>query len=421
MVFLDVVYNHFGPEGNYLASYAPSFFRHDLMTPWGDAIDFRQRQVRDFFIQNALQWLEEYRFDGLRLDAVHAIRDDSPLHFLDELAAAIHGSFAGRRHIHLVLENEHNEARRLGPGRYTAQWNDDWHNCAHVLLTGERSGYYGAFADRPMDGLVRSLAQGFVFQGEPSPIHDGRARGEPSAALPPTAFVNFLQNHDQTGNRALGERLGRLAAPEAVETLTALLLLSPQIPLLFMGEEWDATSPFLFFTDYRDELAAAVREGRRREFAKFPAFADATARVAIPDPNAASTFEAARLRWEEAERPPQATRLALVRDLLAKRRRLIAPLLPEIGGNAGEARRIGDRGLLAEWRLTDGRWLVLQANLGPEPEAGFVPARGRRLHPDAAIADLAAGRLPPWALTLHQEHSSAAERLCLQGFPTNRV
>nr|HMU53095.1 malto-oligosyltrehalose trehalohydrolase [Geminicoccaceae bacterium] len=343
-MLLDVVYNHFGPEGNYLGSYSP-FFRHDLKTAWGDAIDFRQRPVRDFFIQNALQWLEEYRFDGLRLDAVHAIHDDSSPHFLDELAETVHRRFDGRRHVHLVLENERNEVRRLGPRRCTAQWNDDWHHCAHVLLMGERDGYYAAFADRPMQRLARAATQGFVYQGEPSPIDDGRARGEPSAGLPPTAFVDFLQNHDQIGNRALGERLAGLCAPEALDAFTALLLLSPHVPMLFMGEEWGAATPFLFFTDFHDGLATAVREGRRREFAIFPAFADPEDRAAIPDPNAPSTFARSRLDWTGAETPQGSRRRELVRRLLEVRRHAIVPLLPLIGGHAGEARRIGGHGL----------------------------------------------------------------------------
>ncbi|KGM30195.1 malto-oligosyltrehalose trehalohydrolase, partial [Inquilinus limosus] len=272
MVLLDVVYNHFGPAGNFLSLYARSFFDEDRLTPWGPAIDFRRPQVRDFFRHNALYWLEEFRLDGLRLDAVHAIRDHSRPDILTEIADAARAAFLDR-HIHLVLENDLNEARRLagtpGPqGRYDAQWNDDLHHAAHVVLTGEADGYYADYADIPVPRLGRALAEGFIYQGDWSE-HRGAARGEPSAHLPPTAFVGFLQNHDQIGNRALGDRLAALAEPAALEAMTAVLLLAPQIPLLFMGEEWGSRQPFPFFCDFEGELADTVRRGRREEFAAF--------------------------------------------------------------------------------------------------------------------------------------------------------
>ena len=398
MMFLDVVYNHFGPEGNYLGSYSP-FFRDDMTTAWGAAIDFRRREVRDFFILNALQWLEEYRFDGLRLDAVHAIRDDSETHFLTELAEVVHGTFAGRRHVHLVVENERNEARRLGPCGYAAQWNDDWHHCAHVLLTAERDGYYAAFADAPIDGLARAAGEGFVYQGQPSPIDHGLPRGEPSAGLPPTAFIDGLQNHDQIGNRALGERLTALCRPEAVEAATALLLLSPHIPMLFMGEEWGSHTPFLFFTDFHDGLATAVREGRRREFAGFPAFADPEDRAGIPDPNAPATFIRSRLDWREAALPSGLARRRLVGSLLETRHHSVVPLLPRIGGHAGTASRLGAHGLDARWRLDDGRDLRILANLGPEAldVPPLVAADVVRSHPPATLRGTT---LAAWSVTL---------------------
>jgi malto-oligosyltrehalose trehalohydrolase len=231
MVILDVVYNHFGPDGNYLGEYASPFFRNDgPPTPWGAAIDVARAPVGDFFVHNALYWLQEYRFDGLRLDAVHALHaPDWLLSLADRVRAACRG-----RQVHLVLENEANQARLLGPGRFDAQWNDDFHNALHVLLTGESAGYYGAYADDPMARLVRCLAEGFAWQGEPM---RGRPRGEPSAGLSPMCFVNFLQNHDQVGNRALGERLSVLADPKRLEAACALLLLTPAVPMLFMGEE----------------------------------------------------------------------------------------------------------------------------------------------------------------------------------------
>ena len=283
MIFLDVVYNHFGPNGNYLSLYAKRFFRTDKPTPWGAAIDFRVPQVRQFFEENARFWLFEYGFDGLRFDAIHAIEDKD---WLDGLAADLRRE-AGERHIHLVLENEDNIASHLRPDRFDAQWNDDIHHPLHILLTGEKTGYYQDFADQPAALLARGLAEGFVYQGQASANRKGAPRGEPSAALSPTAFVAFLQNHDQIGNRAYGERLTTLANPEALKAAIALLLLMPQIPMIFMGEEIGSTAPFLYFTDHGLELAKAVREGRRREFA----FAATAHERQIPDPNAVESFE----------------------------------------------------------------------------------------------------------------------------------
>ena len=246
MVLLDVVYNHFGPDGAYIHAFAKSFFREDIKTPWGAAIDFRKPEVREYFEQNALFWLMEYRFDGLRFDAVHAIGDPG---FLDELAAMLRSRVEQDRHIHLVLEHEGNAARHLrtGPGApgFDAQWTDDVHHCLHVLLTGEQEGYYEDF-DKPIERLARTMAEGFAYQGEVSK-HSGKPRGEPSAHLPTTSFVICLQNHDQIGNRAMGERLVQLADPQALRAATVLLLLSPFIPLMFMGEEVASATPFLFF------------------------------------------------------------------------------------------------------------------------------------------------------------------------------
>ena len=286
MVFLDVVYNHFGPDGNYLSAYAKTFFREGMNTPWGPAIDFERPQVRDFFFDNALYWLRRI---SLRRPAPRRRPRDQRR----RVAARTRGSRpqfgeAGR-HVHLVLENEHNTSNLLET-HFNAQWSDDSHNTLHVLLTGEDESYYSAYIDKPIEKLARVLSEGFVYQGDPSPIHDGKPRGEPSAHLPPTSFVMFLQNHDQVGNRAMGERLRSLVSDEALFAATGLMLLSPQIPLLFMEEQYGSKQPFLFFTDYHDELADAVREGRRREFAKFSAFTDEKRRAQIPDPNDASTF-----------------------------------------------------------------------------------------------------------------------------------
>mgnify|MGYP000713450320 CR=1 FL=1 len=278
MVFLDVVYNHFGPSGNYLHAYARTFFSEKHPTPWGAGMNVdgeQSRIVRDFFVHNALYWIEEFCFDGLRFDAVHALRDNGDPHILGEIATAIRAR-AGDRHVHLILENEDNAARWLArddanePVFYTAQWNDDIHHCLHALLTGERDSYYGDFVDAPVKRLARSLAEGFVYQGETSP-NLGRSRGEPSGHLPPTAFVSFLQNHDQVGNRAFGERLTTLAPEPLLRALTAILLLSPHVPLLFMGQEWGETRPFAFFTDFDGPLAEAVRAELEMLKSRFPA------------------------------------------------------------------------------------------------------------------------------------------------------
>jgi maltooligosyltrehalose trehalohydrolase len=364
MVLLDVVYNHFGPDGNWMPSFAPSFFREDLHTPWGAGIDFRRREVRRFFIENALYWLGEFRFDGLRLDAVHAITEPD---WIGEMADEARACFPGR-HIHLILENEANIAEHMR-GPVDAQWNDDFHNVMHVLLTGETHAYYEDFADQPIEKLARALAQGFIYQGEPSRYHDGDTRGTPSADLPPTAFVNFLQNHDQIGNRALGERLTLLADRESLRAATALLLLCPQIPLIFMGDELGSTTPFLFFTDFHGDLADAVREGRRKEFAKFPSFSDPERRQKIPDPNAQSTFDACRLEIAPPDRDGWTT---LYRDLLALRHRHIVPTLVETRSIGAQV--LNDRAVAARWRLNASQILTLAFNLGDRPADIDVPS-----------------------------------------------
>lgn len=351
MVLLDVVYNHFGPDGNYLGSYAGDFFDGHAATPWGGAVAVSRRPVRRFFIENALMWLGDYRLDGLRFDAVHAIADEG---FLDEIATEIRENFPDRK-IHLVLENEANDAERLRPGFFDAQWNDDFHNVLHVLLTGETEGYYEAFVEDPTTKLARCLAEGFVYQGEDT---GHGPRGKPSSHLPATAFVSFLQNHDQIGNRAMGDRLSQLCDPARLRAATALLLLSPQIPMLFMGEETASRSPFLFFTDFHDELADAVRNGRRKEFAKFMAFSDAAVREHIPDPNARSTFDASK-----PEPGPDADDCrTFYGQLLTLRREQIVPRLKDAHALGCEV--LGDGAVHARWRMADGWILTLALNIG---------------------------------------------------------
>ncbi|ADH85182.1 malto-oligosyltrehalose trehalohydrolase [Desulfurivibrio alkaliphilus] len=424
MVLLDVVYNHFGPEGNYLHAYAPQFFTRRHRTPWGEAINFDGREshwVRRFFIDNALYWLLEYNFDGLRLDAVHAIYDDSQPHFLQELAAevarcceppAVDDKSASYRPRHLILENDANQARFLAPAaarsplaappgerspcHYTAQWNDDWHHAAHVLLTGEKEGYYVDYADQPLAHLGRCLSEGFAYQGEPSPFRVGLRRGEPSRALPATALVNFLQNHDQIGNRALGERLTALAPPAPLRALTAILLLAPSPPLLFMGQEWGAATPFLFFADFGPELAQQVTEGRRHEFAAFPAFATPEQQHLIPDPADPATFTASKLAWEEQQNPDHQAWLTLHRNLLALRHREIIPLLPHLAPGAAEYKIFGASALQVSWPLVGKQnLLVLQANLG-DVTAGVPEMAGRQLFNLADCGE--PGRLPTWSV-----------------------
>ncbi|MGB0126778.1 MAG: malto-oligosyltrehalose trehalohydrolase [Rhodocyclaceae bacterium] len=407
MVFLDVVYNHFGPDGNYLHAYAPAFFNPERHTPWGAAINFDgpgSRTVRDFFIHNALYWLEEYRFDGLRLDAVHAIIDDSCPDILEELAAAVHAGPGKDRHVHLVLENPENTAHYLerdpisrAPMGYDAQWNDDIHHAFHVLLTGERDGYYGDYADRPIHHLGRCLAEGFAFQGEASAYHGGAPRGERSAHLPPTAFVSFLQNHDQVGNRAFGERLSELAMPERLRAMLEILLLAPAPPLLFMGEEWGTTKRFAFFCDFDGDLARAVTEGRRREFARFAQFAKPEARQAIPDPCAAATFAAAKLDWSEREQPPHREWLNLTGRLLDIRRRHVMPLLGSENRAFGNWRTIGASGLRVCWQLAGEAELCLAANLGDLPLPGMALPETNPFYASPGL-NTAEDGLPPWSV-----------------------
>ncbi|MGH8221050.1 MAG: malto-oligosyltrehalose trehalohydrolase [Steroidobacteraceae bacterium] len=404
-VILDVVYNHFGPEGNFLARYAPPFFNERHHTPWGAAINFDgedSRAVRDFYLHNALYWLTEYRFDGLRFDAVHAIRDESTPHILTEIARAVRDGPGSERPIYLVLENAANEAHRLAvagtPESFDAQWNDDVHHCLHVILTGEVDGYYEDYAHSPHALLCRGLAEGFAYQGERS-AHEGRPRGEPSAALPPTAFIDFLQNHDQVGNRAFGERLSRLVANEAaLRAAAAIVLLAPAIPLLFMGEEWEAAQPFPYFCDFGPELAEKVREGRRREFARFERFRAAL--DGLPDATDPATARSAVLNWSALAEPRHARAFDHYRRLLALRRREIAPRIPKI--RSAHCIRLEESGAFAvDWALEDGSTLHLLANLTDTTVPLVARMAGRLIfatHPGIRRA-VTRNELEPWSVT----------------------
>ncbi|MDE2376486.1 malto-oligosyltrehalose trehalohydrolase [Bradyrhizobium sp.] len=393
MVFLDVVYNHFGPEGNHLGRYAPTFFI-DAHTPWGSAIDYRVGEVRAFAVENAIHWLRDYRFDGLRLDAAnHILQEPGETPMLHELSVA-----AGRlavetaRHIHLVLENGDNCASLLDPvqdpprGKYRAQWNDDYHHVWHVMLTRESAGYYGDYQRSPRRDLARALALGFVYQGEVSAFWGDKPRGEPSGHLPPVTFVNFLQNHDQIGNRALGDRLESQAASPAIEAALAITLLAPAVPMLFMGEEWGATTPFPFFCDFHGGLAEAVRNGRRQEYA----WAYAKYGNDVPDPLDPATLQSAVLDWY-SRTPEQEARQALVRQLLRLRHEKIVPRLG--GARFGNAVAADDGVLTAHWRMGDGTTMRLAANLSDEDIARTDHITGTPIWGKAA-----GERLPPWSV-----------------------
>jgi maltooligosyltrehalose trehalohydrolase len=405
MVLLDVVYNHFGPEGNYLHAYCPEFFNPAHRTPWGAAINFDgegSRTVRDFFVHNALYWIEEYRFDGLRLDAIHAIRDRSHPDIVAEIAAAIRAGPGVSRQVHLILENNGNHARYLErdaqrePRIASAQWDDDVHHALHVLLSGEADGYYADYATEPLKMLGRSLAEGFAYQGEHSRFRD-RLRGEPSTRLPPAAFVSFLQNHDMIGNRAFGDRLQAFGDSRLIPAAYACLLLSPQIPMLFMGEEFAASTPFRFFCDFGPELALSVANGRRHEFKRFAAFSSEAAVARIPDPNAEASFSASKLKWPERHASPHRERLDFIRELLALRRRYLAPHLSN-RMHAGEFTVVNGV-LRLEWRLADDRTWCLMAHFGKHAVYAALPDTGTTVFSmGLAAAAAPQARLEPGAV-----------------------
>ena len=410
MVFLDVVYNHFGPEGNYLHLSAPDFFTDRHATPWGAAINLDggdSHWVREFFIENALFWLEEYHLDGLRLDAVHALIDSSRPDILTELAGRVRSAFPDTRHIHLVLENDDNAARYLAGSptdrgnRYDAQWNDDFHHALHVTLTGESGGYYRDYAHGPAHYLARCLTEGFAYQGESSPYRDNAPRGESSAHLPATAFVSFLQNHDQIGNRAFGDRIGALCEPAALRAATALLLLAPSPPLLFMGQEWGCTQPFCFFCDFGPGLADKVAAGRREELSRFSEFRTRSVQAHIPDPSAVETFEASVLDWRALDDPQHAVWLRLHRELLAIRRQKLTPRLDGLPDGDKGHRMLSDAAFSAHWSLGDGSVLRVAANLAGKALPGIsLPSDSVLYSTHADAVDQSEdGTLPPWSVT----------------------
>ncbi|RIY00141.1 malto-oligosyltrehalose trehalohydrolase [Aureimonas flava] len=387
MVFLDVVYNHFGPDGNYIPAYVPEFFHEEISTPWGAAIAYDEKPVRDFMIENALYWLTEYRIDGLRLDAIDSIKDTTDTPLVKELAERVREQFVDR-HVHITTEDDRNITWHIERGAdgsvplVSGEWNDDFHHTAHVLATHEQEGYYSDYDPANTEQMARSLATGFVFQGQMS-HHRDRKVGNPSGHLPPTAFVNFIQNHDQIGNRAFGDRLRSLSSARIYDCVQAILLLSPQIPLMFQGDEFGDCNSFCFFTDFDGELASAVSLGRRKEFRKFAAFEDAEAADVFPDPNSERTFEISRIDWELVVRPIQRRRLQVTTKLLAQRREVLMPLLEGVGGGCGRAFADG-RCFVVSWELRPGRVYHLFANLS---DSVWTLPEGLRLE-EVAQADL---------------------------------
>lgn len=321
-VLLDVVYNHLGPDGNYLRQFSRAYFTDRHQTPWGEALNFdgpNSGPVRDFFVANACYWAHEYHLDGLRLDATHAIVDDSPRHFLAELAERVRTSLPPARAFTLIAENEHNAPRLVrlpAAGGYGLDgvWADDLHHQLRVALAGDRDGYYADYSGAAAD-IATTLRQGWFYTGQTS-LYLGHPRGAPAPDVPYPAFVHCLQNHDQIGNRAFGERIHHQITVSQYRAASVLLLLTPATPLLFMGQEWAASSPFQYFTDHNPELGRLVTEGRRQEFARFAAFAGAE----VPDPQDAATFQRSQLFWDERMLPPHAGILRLYQDVLALRR-----------------------------------------------------------------------------------------------------
>lgn len=364
-VVLDIVLNHFGPEGNYLPLLSPAFFDAQRMTPWGNGIAYEREPVRHYILDAPLFWLTEYRLDGLRFDAIDQIKDTASKHILQQIAETIREALPDR-HIHLTTEDSRNviflhpRDEKGATPLFTAEWNDDFHNAAHVFATGETHAYYQDFAFEPEKKFARALAEGFVYQGEVS-LQTGHSRGVECHTQPPTFFVDFIQNHDQTGNRAQGERLITLAGADKTRVLLAALLLSPHIPLLFMGEEYGETNPFLFFTDFHGDLAKAVREGRAKEFTGHSGH-DGD----VPDPNDEQTFARSKLDWHNVTTAQGKSWLRFTRSLLVLRHRYLVPLLRPGGTVEGKIVKTAPGMVAVSWSFPTGT-LSLALNIGNKP------------------------------------------------------
>ena len=402
MVMLDVVYNHFGLDGNYLGAYAPAFFL-DEGTPWGPRPDVSQEATRNFMIENALYWLEEFALDGLRLDAADQIEQErDSVQFTEDLALRVRQMFP-ERHVHLVVEDNrnitrlHERAEDNSTPLYDGVWNDGYHHLVHAWATAEHGGHYRAFSTDFWPRIGKTLATGFALQGERADGKGDELLGEPSGHLPPVTFVNFLQNHDQVGNRGRGERLWSLIETDLGERLLAMLLLAPQIPLLFMGDEFRSKGSFFFFRDFPENLRHNDPEERLQQARDFGT--DDLTPAEIKDPNAPATFAISKLQWGEAETETGRAARAAFRDLLEKRRRYLMPLLEGVGGGVGHVLLAEDGRLAIDWQLGELRW-QLRANFG-DSLITLPPTHGKtvHVHPPSAEADIRdLSEFPPGSL-----------------------
>jgi maltooligosyltrehalose trehalohydrolase len=397
-VVLDVVYNHLGPAGNYLGEFGP-YFTDRYSTPWGLAVNLDgagSDEVRRFFIDNALMWLRDYHFDGLRLDAVHAIVDTSATHFLEQLSEEVRALAAAvGRSLFLVAESDLNDPRLVRPtaaGGYgiDAQWSDDFHHALHALLTGETSGYYADFGS--VEDLALALRRAFVYAGQFSP-HRGRRHGRAPVGLSAWSFLGYLQNHDQVGNRATGERSGALMSLDRLKVAAAVVLTAPFLPMLFQGEEWAASSPFQYFTAHADpELGRAVSEGRRGEFSSFGWDPED-----VPDPQDEKTFLRSKLQWDEREREPHAQMLAWHRGLIALRRQRW-----ELNDGRFDTVEVRHQ---ADWLTVRRHGVVVAANLGPRSATVPLPGSAPRL----LLASNPDVRLEPGGVHLASDSAAICE------------
>jgi malto-oligosyltrehalose trehalohydrolase len=407
MVILDVVYNHFGPEGNYLTKYFPQILSDRHTTPWGCGLNFDSagnREVREFIVENALYWVEEFHVDGLRIDASHAMIDDSPRHVLDELRDRVEAA-APDRTIHLILENESSIAERLkrdsngAPENYSAQWN---HDITHLLaaILGKSCQERRSDDAGETQKLGEALSHGFVIAAEESHTHI-------SSRVPPTAYISFIQTHDLVGNRIFGDRITSAAAAVRVKAIAAIYLLLPQIPMLFMGEEWAASAPFPFFCDYHGPLADEVRKGRCDQLSRQDPAPSEEEMQRAPDPQAESTLRSAQLHWDELQSEPHAGWLRWYRKLLQVRRDSVVPLLPGIHGRCGSYEVLGPGALKATWDLAGAAKLHLAANLCDEETRGFGPACGDVIWTEGSEQD---GVLGGWSVQWSVERSEQPQQ-----------
>ena len=397
MVIIDVVYNHFGPEGNFLPQYFPDICTDRYDTPWGKALNFdaeHSEQTREFIVHNALYWIEEFRIDGLRLDAVHAIFDSSSVHILEELCRRAR-SVAPDRRVHFILESDDKmwhlltRDRAAAPVSCTAQWNHDVQQLAALAFTPEAS---DARNREIVDRLGRALVEGFTTTTLDSSSSPKLVRKAPQQ-IPPGGFIAFLQSHDVVGNRIRGERITHLVSTPIVRALAAIYLLLPQIPMLFMGEEWASSSPFPFFCDFGGDLADSVRKGRLEQFGDPERPVDESYWTSIPDPIAKETFLSAKLDWNELSTEPHRSWVAWYREVLAVRRKHIVPLLYNVPENAGSYEVLGPRSLRVRWKL-NGAHLCLDANLGETASGRPVEAVGEVVWQEGRPSD--SGESTPW-------------------------